>query len=49
MTLGPPVVTQGQIWAEVGSVFDIVQLREFRFDQVEPGFTLHLRSSGLTP
>jgi cyclopropane fatty-acyl-phospholipid synthase-like methyltransferase len=32
---GPPVVTEEQIRAELGSLFDIVQLREFRFDQVE--------------
>jgi SAM-dependent methyltransferase len=32
---GPPVVTEEQIRAELGSVFDIVRLREFRFDQVE--------------
>jgi cyclopropane fatty-acyl-phospholipid synthase-like methyltransferase len=29
---GPPLVTEEQIRAELGSVFDIVQLREFRFD-----------------
>jgi len=32
---GPPVVSEEQIRAELGSLFDIVQLREFRFDQVE--------------
>ncbi len=32
---GPPVVSAEQIRAELGSLFDIVQLREFRFDQVE--------------
>jgi SAM-dependent methyltransferase len=32
---GPPVVSEEQIRAELGRVFDIVQLREFRFDQVE--------------
>jgi hypothetical protein len=32
---GPPVVSEEQIKAELGSLFDIVQLREFRFDQVE--------------
>ena len=32
---GPPVVTAEQIRAELGSAFDIVQLREFRFGQVE--------------
>ena len=30
-----PTVTEGQIRAELGTLFDIVQLREFRFDQVE--------------
>jgi SAM-dependent methyltransferase len=29
---GPPLVTEEQIRAELGSVFDVVQLREFRFD-----------------
>jgi SAM-dependent methyltransferase len=32
---GPPVVSEEQIRAELGSLFDIVRLREFRFDQVE--------------
>ena len=32
---GPPVVSEEQISAELGSLFDIVRLREFRFDQVE--------------
>jgi SAM-dependent methyltransferase len=32
---GPPVVSEEQIRKELGSLFDIVQLREFRFDQVE--------------
>jgi SAM-dependent methyltransferase len=32
---GPPVVTEDQIRTELGSLFEIVQLREFRFDQVE--------------
>jgi SAM-dependent methyltransferase len=32
---GPPVVTDEQIRAELGSLFDVVQLREFRFDQAE--------------
>jgi SAM-dependent methyltransferase len=32
---GPPVVTEEQIRAELGSLFEIVHLREFRFDQVE--------------
>ena len=32
---GPPVVSEAEIRAELGSLFDIVHLREFRFDQVE--------------
>jgi SAM-dependent methyltransferase len=32
---GPPVVSEEQIRTELGFLFDIVQLREFRFDQVE--------------
>jgi SAM-dependent methyltransferase len=32
---GPPVVSEEQLRAELGSLFEIVQLREFRFDQVE--------------
>jgi SAM-dependent methyltransferase len=32
---GPPVVSEEQIRAELGSLFYVVQLREFRFDQVE--------------
>jgi SAM-dependent methyltransferase len=32
---GPPVVSEEQIRAELGSLFDIRQLREFRFDLVE--------------
>jgi hypothetical protein len=32
---GPPVVSEEQIRVELGSLFDIVQLSEFRFDQVE--------------
>jgi 2-polyprenyl-3-methyl-5-hydroxy-6-metoxy-1,4-benzoquinol methylase len=32
---GPPVVTAEEIRAELGSLFEIVRLREFRFDQVE--------------
>jgi SAM-dependent methyltransferase len=32
---GPPVVSEEQIRGELGSLFDIVHLREFRFDQVE--------------
>jgi SAM-dependent methyltransferase len=30
---GPPVVSEEQMRAELGSLFEIVQLREFRFDQ----------------
>jgi len=32
---GPPVVSEEQIRTELGSQFEIVRLREFRFDQVE--------------
>jgi SAM-dependent methyltransferase len=32
---GPPVVREDQVRDELGSVFDMVQLREFRFDQIE--------------
>jgi SAM-dependent methyltransferase len=32
---GPPTVSEQEIRAELGSLFDIVLLREFRFDQVE--------------
>lgn len=32
---GPPVVSAEEIHAELGSAFDIVQLREFTFDQLE--------------
>ncbi len=34
---GPPVVSEEEIRAELGSLFDVVRLREFRFDQVEEG------------
>ncbi len=34
---GPPVVTEEEIRTELGSLFDVVQLREFRFDQTEAG------------
>jgi methyl halide transferase len=32
---GPPVVSEEEIRSELGRVFEIVRLREFRFDQVE--------------
>jgi SAM-dependent methyltransferase len=32
---GPPVVTEEQVRAELATLFEIVCLREFRFDQVE--------------
>src|SRR5262249_19509814 len=32
---GPPVVSEEEIRAELSSLFDLVHLREFRFDQVE--------------
>jgi hypothetical protein len=34
---GPPVVAESEIRQELGDVFQIVWLREFRFDQVEEG------------
>jgi SAM-dependent methyltransferase len=34
---GPPVVEEREIREELGAVFEIVWLREFRFDQVEEG------------
>lgn len=33
---GPPVVAEHEIRAELGTLFEIVKLREFRFDHVEP-------------
>ena len=39
---GPPVVAEEQIRAELGRLFDIVHLREFRFDQVEADGTRFL-------
>jgi SAM-dependent methyltransferase len=32
---GPPVVSEEEIRTELGSLFDVIRLREFRFDQVE--------------
>jgi SAM-dependent methyltransferase len=32
---GPPVVSEEQLRSELGRIFEIVRLREFRFDQVE--------------
>ena len=32
---GPPVVSEEQLRAEFGELFEVVRLREFRFDQVE--------------
>jgi SAM-dependent methyltransferase len=29
---GPPVVSEAELRAEIGSLFDIIELREFRFD-----------------
>jgi SAM-dependent methyltransferase len=39
---GPPVVAENQIRAELGPLFEIVHLREFRFDQVEADGTRFL-------
>lgn len=35
---GPPVVTEQEIRAELGPLFDIVELREFRFSTNQPDF-----------
>ena len=34
---GPPVVTEAELRQELGQAFDVIWLREFRFDQVEEG------------
>lgn len=39
---GPPTVTEEQMRTELSPLFDIVQLREFRFDQVEADGTRFL-------
>jgi 2-polyprenyl-3-methyl-5-hydroxy-6-metoxy-1,4-benzoquinol methylase len=39
---GPPVVTEAIIRAELGSIFEIVSLDEFRFDQSESDGHRHL-------
>lgn len=44
---GPPVVSQADIRSELGSLFDAVELREFRFDQVEAVGTRFLAWSRL--
>jgi len=44
---GPPVVTEEEVRTELGSLFDILQLREFRFDQVEADGTRYLAWSCL--
>lgn len=44
---GPPVVREEEIRAELGRLFDIVRLREFRFDQVEAGGVRFLGWSSL--
>jgi SAM-dependent methyltransferase len=35
---GPPVVSEEEIRRELGSIFEIVRLREFRFEITAPGF-----------
>jgi SAM-dependent methyltransferase len=35
MEPGPPVVTEAEIRAELGQLFDVVRLREFRFDPLK--------------
>ena len=37
MENGPPVVTEEEIRAELGPLFDILELREFRFSTNQPG------------
>ena len=44
---GPPVVSEAELRTELGSVFEIVQLREFRFDTDEHGGVRFLGWSGL--
>ena len=39
---GPPVVSEEQLRAELGALFDILRLREFRFDQVDADGTRFL-------
>lgn len=39
---GPPVVTEETIRNELGSLFDVLSLHEFRFDQEEPDGHRHL-------
>lgn len=40
--LAPPVVSEEQVRAELGSLFEIVQHREFRFSQAEADGTRFL-------
>jgi SAM-dependent methyltransferase len=44
---GPPVVSESDLRAELGSVFEIEQLREFRFDTDEHGGVRFLAWSAL--
>jgi SAM-dependent methyltransferase len=44
---GPPVVSEAELRAELASVFEIVQLREFRFDTDEHGGVRFLGWSAL--
>jgi methyl halide transferase len=44
---GPPVVSEAELRAELGSLFDITQLREFRFDTTDTGDVRFLAWSAL--
>ena len=44
---GPPTVSEQQIRAELGPAFEVVELREFCFDQIEPDGTRFLAWSCL--
>jgi cyclopropane fatty-acyl-phospholipid synthase-like methyltransferase len=39
---GPPVVTEEEIRAELGTLFEVLRLQEFRFDQEEAGGVRYL-------
>jgi methyl halide transferase len=39
---GPPVVTEDEIKSELGQLYDLLRLREFRFDQEEEGGVRYL-------
>lgn len=39
---GPPVVTEAELCAELGRIFEIVSLEEFRFDEFDESVPRHL-------